>query len=258
MWYTRMVLSFSETAIWATIKFKNKFYTYSFYIGGLMFEREELLIGKENLKKINKTKVAVIGLGGVGGYATEALIRSGIENIIIVDYDKIDITNLNRQIIATKNNIDKFKTDETEKRILSINNIVKITKITKKLTPDNLDELFNLDFDYLIDCCDTIEVKQELIKCCLDRNITFISSMAMGNKINLESLTISDIRKTSYDKIAKKIRLYLRKNNIKGKIPVVWSKEQNKSFTGKIPSMVFTPAYSGLLCANYIIKEIIK
>ncbi len=223
-----------------------------------MFERIEKLIGKENLNKIKKSKVAVIGLGGVGGYATEALIRSGIENIIIVDYDSIDITNLNRQLITTNNNIDKYKTDEMEKRILSINNNCKVTKINMKLDLTNIDKLFEYKFDYLIDCCDTVEVKQELIKRCLNNNISIISSMGTGNKLNPLDLEIIDIRKTSYDPIAKKIRKYLRDNHINKKVMVVSSKEKRDKFTGNIPSMIFVPATSGLLCANYIIKEIIK
>ena len=223
-----------------------------------MYERIEKLIGIDNLNKIKQSKVAVIGLGGVGGTATESLIRSGIENIIIVDYDKVDITNLNRQIIASRENIGKSKTDATEKRILSINPNCKITKLKLKLDLNNIDTLFNLEFDYLLDCCDTITVKQEIIKRCLANNITFISCMGTGNKLNPSLLKISDIKKTSYDPIAKKIRKYLRENKIKGNVPVVYSEEQNQKFTGSIPSMIFVPSTAGLLCANYIIKSIIK
>lgn len=223
-----------------------------------MFERTELLIGKENLEKIKNSKVAVIGLGGVGGYAVSSLIRSGIENIIIVDYDKIDITNLNRQLITTQKNIGNLKTEEMEKYILSINNKCNITKLNIKLDLSNIDILFGHKFDYLIDCCDTIIVKQELIKRCLNNNITIISSMGTGNKLNPQDLEIIDIRKTSYDPIAKRIRKYLRDNHINKKVMVVSSKEKRASFSGDIPSMTFVPATSGILCASYIIKEIIK
>ena len=223
-----------------------------------MFDRIELLIGKDNLDKIKKSKVLVIGLGGVGGYAVSSLIRSGIENIIIVDFDKIDITNLNRQLIANNNNIGKLKTDEMEKYILSINNNCNITKLNIKLNLSNIDKLFEYKFDYLIDCCDTIEVKEELIKRCLDKNITMISSMGTGNKLNPLDLEVIDIRKTSYDPIAKRIRKYLRDNHINKKVMVVSSKEKRDKFEGSIPSMIFVPAVSGILCANYIIKEIIN
>lgn len=222
-----------------------------------MFERIEKFIGSTNLAKIKNKTVAVVGLGGVGGYAVESLIRSGIENIIIVDYDTIDITNLNRQIITNQNNIGNLKVDEMESRIISINSNCKITKLNLKLDLNNINTLFNQNFDYLIDCCDTIAVKQELIKNCLNKKIKFISSMATGNKINPSLLEITDISKTSYDPIAKKIRKYLKDNKIHGKVPVVYSKEQNKKFEGSIPSMIFVPATSGILCANYIIKDII-
>lgn len=223
-----------------------------------MFERTIKLIGIENFTKIKSQTIAIIGLGGVGGYATEALIRSGVHHIILVDYDSIDITNLNRQIIATTTNLAKLKTDEFEKRILAINPNCNIIKLSIKLDISNLDILFQHKIDYLIDCCDTISVKQELIKQCLQRKIIFISSMATGNKLDASQLQITDIYKTSYDPIAKKIRKYLKEHHIKGKIPVVYSKEQNPKFQGSIPSMIFTPATSGLLCANYIITQIIK
>ena len=159
-----------------------------------MDERVEKLIGQENLNKIKKQVVAVIGLGGVGGYAVESLIRSGIENIILVDFDTIDITNLNRQIITNQKNINQYKTDETEKRILSINPNCKVKKITKKLELDNIEELFHNKIDYLIDACDTIIIKQELIKRCLEEKITFISVFSTVHKIIHIFLWISSIR----------------------------------------------------------------
>ena len=223
-----------------------------------MFRRVEKLIGKDNLDKIRDSVVAVIGLGGVGGYAVEGLIRSGVENIIIVDYDRVDISNLNRQIITNYNNIGCLKTDEMEKHILSINSNCKIVKLNMRLDANNLDELFKLKFGYLIDCCDTLVVKEELIKRCLEQKITFISSMGTGNKLDPSLLKIMDISKTSYDPIAKKIRKYISVNNIKGKVPVVCSAEKNDKFIGDVPSMMFVPAVSGILCSNYIIEKIIK
>ena len=141
--------------------------------------------------------------------------------------------------------------------ILSINPRCKITKINIKLDIDNIDRLFEYKFDYLIDCCDTIVVKEEIIKRCLNNNISFISSMGTGNKIEPSMLKIMDISKTSYDPIAKKIRKYLKDNNIHGKVPVVCSIEKRERFDGEIPSMMFVPATAGILCANYIIKKII-
>jgi tRNA A37 threonylcarbamoyladenosine dehydratase len=223
-----------------------------------MFERTIKLVGEENFKKITNTTVAVIGIGGVGGYAVEALIRSGISSIILVDYDTIEITNLNRQIISDQKHIGYFKVDEMEKRILNINPTCKITTLYDKLSIDNINILFKYSFDYLIDACDTISVKQELIKRCLKNNIKIISCMGTGNKLNPSMLEITDIKKTSYDPIAKKIRKYLKDNNINKKVPVVYSKEQNKKFEGSIPSLIFVPATAGLLCSNYVIKDIIE
>lgn len=223
-----------------------------------MFERNIQLIGKENLSKIQSKVVCIVGLGGVGGYAVEGLVRSGIKKFILVDYDTIDISNLNRQIITNRNNISQYKTDEAEKRIIEINPECEVIKLTIKLSKENIEELFNYSFDYLIDACDTIVIKEELIKRCLEKNIKFISSMGTGNKLNPTELEIVDIRNTSYDPIAKKIRKYLKDNHIYDKVMVVCSKEQGKKFKGSIPSMIFVPATSGILCANYIIKDIIK
>lgn len=223
-----------------------------------MEDRIIKLIGKDNYQKIQNTTIAVIGLGGVGGYAVEALIRSGITNIIIVDYDNIDITNINRQLIATTSNINKPKTKEWIKRIQSINPNTNIIELNLKLDLSNINKLFTLKFEYLIDAIDDITIKQEIIRRCLLSNIPIISSMGTGNKLDPTKLEISDIKNTSYDPIARKIRKYLKDNNIKNKLPVVYSKEQNTKFEGSIPSMIFVPATAGILCANYIISSIIK
>lgn len=223
-----------------------------------MFDRTIKLIGEEKFRRISDVTVAVVGIGGVGGFAVEGLIRSGISSIILVDYDTIEMSNLNRQIISDQKHIGYFKVDEMERRILNINPKVNVIKIYDKLASDNLDNLFKYSFDYLIDACDTILVKQELIKRCLESNIKIISCMGTGNKLIPSMLEVVDISKTSYDPIAKKIRKFMKDNHINKKVPVVYSKEQNPKFEGSIPSMVFVPATAGLLCANYVIRDIIK
>lgn len=223
-----------------------------------MFDRTIKLIGEDKFNNITNKTVCVVGIGGVGGFAVESLVRSGISSIIIVDYDVIDITNINRQIISDTKHIGYFKVDEMERRILNINPNCKVTKLYDKLSLDNIENLFNYKFDYLIDACDTISVKEELITRCLNNNIKIISCMGTGNKLNPSLLEISDISKTSYDPIAKRIRKYLKDNHINKKVPVVYSKEQNKKFVGSIPSMIFVPATAGLLCANYVIRDIIE
>lgn len=221
------------------------------------FERLELLIGNK-IAKIHNKHVLIIGLGGVGSYAVEALIRSGIENITIVDKDVIDITNLNRQLMTTHENIGKYKTDEIEKRIMSINPNCKIKKITKNINLNNINELFVDNIDYVIDACDTLSVKMGLIRICKSNDIKFISSMGTGNKMDPSKLKIMDIRKTNYDPLAKKLRKMVRDEKINGKINVVCSDEQpNVKINKKIPSNSFVPATAGLLCASYIINDIV-
>ena len=223
-----------------------------------MFDRTIKLIGSDNFDKIRNKIVVVVGIGGVGGFAVEALVRSGVESIIIVDYDVVDITNINRQIIADTKHIGYFKVDEIERRILNINPNCKVIKLYDKLNLDNINNLFKYSFDYLIDACDTIVVKQELIKRCLEENIGIISCMGTGNKLDPSMLEIIDIRKTSYDPIAKKIRKYLKDNRINKKVMVVYSKEVNSKFEGSIPSMMFVPATAGIMCASFVIRDIIN
>ena len=221
------------------------------------FERLELLIGKK-IDDIKNKKVLVIGLGGVGGYAVEGLIRSGIENITIVDNDIIDISNLNRQIITNHSNIGKYKTDEMESRILSINPNCRVKKVTKFLTMDNISSLFEDDYDYIIDACDTITIKLELIRISKNKNIKLISSMGTGNKMDPTRFKIMDVRKTNYDKIAKIVRKMVKDEKIKGKVMVVSSDEEGHvKVKDVVPSNSFVPAVAGLLCSSYVINDIV-
>lgn len=221
------------------------------------FERLELLIG-DKINLIRQKKVLVIGLGGVGSYAVEALIRSGIEDITIVDNDTISVTNLNRQLMTNQSNIGKKKTDEIKTRILSINPNVKVIEIDKFITLDNINDLFKSDYDYVVDACDTITVKLELIRICKNKNIKLISSMGTGNKMDPSKLKIMDIRKTNYDPIAKIIRKMVKDEKINGKVMVVCSDEVAYTKIDKvIPSNAFVPATSGLLCASFIINDIV-
>ena len=219
-----------------------------------MFDRLKLLIDIDKLK--DKT-VLVIGLGGVGGHAFESLIRSSIENIIIIDSDKIDITNLNRQILAYQNTVGKYKVDIAKKIALNINPNINIKTYKLFLDESNIDEIFLNKIDFVIDAIDTINSKKIIIKKCLKENIPFISVMGTGNKMKPELLEITDIRKTEYDPIAKKIRKMIKEENIKGKVPVVFSKEK-PVIKGKIGSNAFAPAAAGLIAASYVINKILE
>ena len=223
-----------------------------------MFYREVKVIGLDNLEKIQKSKVCVIGLGGVGGHAVEALIRAGIENIIIIDYDIVNISNKNRQIIATDRTIGKKKTIVMKDRILEINKNVNITIIDEKINSDNINLIFDNEFDYLIDACDTVSVKKEIIKKCLTKKIKFITCMGTGNKLDPSKLKICDIRETNYDPLARLMRKFIRDQKITEKIMVVSSTEIPKKVEGSVSSISFVPSIAGIMCASYIIKSIIS
>ena len=221
------------------------------------FHRLRLLIG-DKLDKIQNTTVALFGLGGVGSYAAEILARSGIGTIIIIDNDIVNITNLNRQLMTNHNNIGKLKTDEIEIRLKSINPNINIIKINEFITKENIDLVFNNKIDYVIDAIDTIETKKEIIRICKNKNIKFISCMGTGNKLHPERLKIMDIRKTTYDPIAKIIRKMVKDEKIKGKVMVVCSDEVKVTKIDKeIPSCAFVPSTAGILCASYVINDIV-
>ncbi|MBR1376642.1 MAG: tRNA threonylcarbamoyladenosine dehydratase [Bacilli bacterium] len=221
-----------------------------------MFTREEWVIG-DKINLIKEKSVLIIGLGGVGGYALETLVRAGIGKVIIVDNDTIDITNLNRQIISTKSNIGLKKVDEWEKRIKDINPNVEVVKYDLFITEDNIDMLFKDKIDYVVDACDTINTKKAIIRICLKNKIKFITSMGTGNKLDPSKITIEDIRKTSYDPIAKILRKMVKDEKIKEKIMVVSSKEEPK-IKGKVGSISYVPATAGLYITSYIINDILK
>lgn len=221
-----------------------------------MFDRLELLIG-DKINLIKRKNVLVIGLGGVGGEATLSLGRSGIENITILDFDTIDITNINRQALAFNSTIGMKKADVCEKKLLDINPNIKIKKLDIKLDTKNIHDII-VDYDYVIDAIDDIDVKFEIIKICLDKNIKLISSMGTGNKMDPYKLKITDISKTSYDPVARILRRKIRDANIKGKIMVLSSTEAKYSnISNPIPSNSFIPNIAGLLITSYIINDIV-
>lgn len=224
-----------------------------------MFERTISLIGKDNYLKIKNANILIIGLGGVGGYALEALIRSGVEKITIVDYDKIDITNLNRQIISTSNNIGKLKTEEWKKRILSINDNVKVKVINEKIGDNNINILFEEQYDFIIDACDTMIVKKLLIKYSYEKNINLITVCGMGRKLDPKKVEVIPLSKTSYDPIAKILRKYIKDERINSKVMCICSKEiPINTDKNIIASMSMVPSTAGILAAHYVINNIIK
>lgn len=222
-----------------------------------MFSRIISLIGEDNFNKIKSKTVLVVGLGGVGGYAVESLVRTGIGNLILIDYDTIDITNINRQIISNNNNIGYNKVDEFKKRILDINPDCNVIIYNMFLNKDNFNILNNHHIDYIVDCCDSVDTKKKLIDYSLSNNIKLISSMGTANKMNPMKLEIIDIRKTSYDPLAKKLRKYVLDLKTNKKVMVVSSTEKPVK-REQLSTLIFVPATAGLLCSNYVINDIIK
>ena len=223
------------------------------------FSRLKLITGDDKFNLINNTTVLVLGVGGVGSYAVESLVRSGVGKIIIVDNDKADITNLNRQLMTLHSNIGKYKVNVLESRIKDINPNCEVVKINSFITNENINNLFDYNIDYVIDACDTVDTKKSLIRECIIRKIKFISCMGTGNKLDPSKLEIIDIRKTSYDPLARIIRKMIKDEKIKDKVMVVASTEQPlKNDTKVIGSNSYVPATAGLLCASYVINDIIK
>ena len=215
------------------------------------------LIDKDAFDKIQNLKVLIVGVGGVGGYALEALVRSGVLNITIIDKDKIEESNLNRQIISLKSNITKSKVEEAKIRALNIRSDANIIAIEKFLTKDNLiDTLNNIKYDHIIDACDNVTVKVELIDYALKNNINIISCVGTGNRFNPEELEITTLNKTYNDPLAKVMRKLLKERHIKDKVTVCWSKELPLKIDNRTPgSMIFVPASAGILIASYIIRK---
>ena len=223
------------------------------------FKRLEMLIGSDNLNILKNKSVLILGVGGVGGYVAEALSRSNIGTLILVDYDIVDVTNINRQIIALESTIGKKKVDVLEERIKDINSGCKIIKIDKFIDLNNLEDLFKYNIDFFVDACDTVTTKKEVIKKCLDKDIDFISSMGTGNKLDPSKLEIIDIRKTINDPLARILRKFIKDEKINKKVMVLSSKELPIKTGERTPgSTAFVPSSAGLLIASYIIRKFIN
>ncbi|GLH64830.1 tRNA threonylcarbamoyladenosine dehydratase [Parageobacillus sp. G301] len=240
------------------------------------FSRNELAIGKEGLEKLKNATVAVLGVGGVGSFAVEALARSGIGRLVLVDRDNVDITNINRQIHALLSTIGRPKVELMKERIADINPECEVIALQMFYTEETYEQFFSYDLDFVIDASDTIIYKVHLMKECLKRNIPIISSMGAANKMDPTRFRIADISKTHTDPIAKVIRAKLRKEGIRRGIPVVFSDEkpiiiredvrkvvgndQSPIRKAQMPpsSNAFVPSVAGLIMASYVVRELLK
>ena len=244
------------------------------------FSRTELLLGKEAMEKLQNSRVAVFGIGGVGGYVCEALARSGVGAFDLIDDDKVCLTNLNRQIIATYKTIGKYKTDVMKERILDINPKADVRVHKCFFLPENADEFPYEDYDYMVDAVDTVTAKISLVMKAQEKHIPIISSMGAGNKLDPTAFQVADIYKTSVCPLAKVMRRELKKRGIK-KLKVVYSQEkptrpiEDMSISCRshcicppgaahkcterrdIPgSTAFVPSVVGLIIAGEVIKDL--
>ena len=229
------------------------------------FERLELLIGKEALDRLKAARVAIFGIGGVGGYVTEALARSGVGSFVLVDNDVVSVTNLNRQIIALDSTVGKYKVDVMADRIHDINPDASVEIKKCFFLPETSGEFDFGSYDYVADCVDTVAAKVEIISCARNAGVPVISSMGAGGKLNPEMFEVADISKTSVCPLAKVMRRELRQRGIKN-VKVVYSKEEPiKNIVGgkadsdgrHVPgSAAFTPSVAGLIMASQIIKDL--
>ncbi len=221
-----------------------------------MYDRIINLIGNDKFNMIKSTKILLVGVGGVGGFAFEGLIRSGFEDITIIDNDKIEITNLNRQLITNLSNIGKSKVVIAKDIANNISKNIKIKPIEAFLSKNNINILEN-DYDYIIDACDTINTKLELIRFAEHNNIKIISCMGMGNRVDASKIEITKLNKTNNDPLAKKLRKLVKDNNLNTNVLVVCSKEIPIK-KREVNSMITSPGIAGLLIVNYIINDIIN
>lgn len=244
------------------------------------FSRTQLLLGGEAMKKLSESRVAVFGVGGVGGYACEALVRSGVGHFDLIDDDKVCLTNLNRQIIATRKTVGKYKTDVMKERMLEINPDVDVTIHKCFFLPENADEFPFSEYDYVIDAVDTVTAKLELVMKCRELNVPIISSMGAGNKLDASAFRVADIYKTKMCPLAKVMRRELKKRGVK-KLKVVYSEEkptrpiEDMSVSCRtncicppgaahkcterldIPgSVAFVPSVAGLIIAGEVVKDL--
>ena len=223
-------------------------------------ERSALLLGNEALEILKNKTVLVVGIGGVGSFCVEALARTGIGHLILVDKDKVESSNINRQLLATTETINQVKVIVMKKRIQTLNPECKVDMYDCFYDCSMDEKIFSQRIDFVIDCIDSIKSKQDLAMACIQRDIPFLSSMGTARRLDPSKLEIMELEKTSYDPIAKRMRNWKRKNKIRNKIWVVCSTEPTRPVeAGKpLPSMIFVPASAGLLLASECVKKLIN
>ena len=221
------------------------------------FSRTEALLGEKAMERLKKARVAVFGIGGVGGHVVDALVRSGVGAVDIVDSDKVCLSNLNRQIIATESSIGKYKVDVMKERILDINPEAVVNVHKCFYLPETKDEFDFSQYSYVVDAVDTVTAKIQLVMEAAEACVPIISSMGAGNKLDPTAFQVADIYKTSVCPLAKVMRRELKKRGIK-KLKVVYSREQPVVKNAVPASVAFVPSVAGLIIAGEVIKDLAK
>lgn len=222
-------------------------------------DRTKILIGQSGVEKLAKSKVAVVGIGGVGGYVCQILARAGVGNVTLIDFDKVDETNINRQIIATTKTVGKEKTEVMKDIILQINPKCCVKTFNQRLCSENIDKLLSDDFDFVVDAIDSVSDKVELICFCKAKDIKIISAMGAGNRIGIPTFKVVDVYKTFNDGLAKVMRKKLRERNIKS-LDVVTSEEPSLKTENnfEIGSISYYPAMCGCVLGAFVINKLLK
>ena len=221
-------------------------------------DRTEKLIGSDALEILKKSKVAVFGLGGVGGFTAEALVRAGVGSISIIDHDTVNITNINRQLIALKSTVGRQKTEVLAKRLKDINEDVEVDIFDFFFLPENSSKIEFKSFDYVCDCVDTVTAKLEIIRKAKEADVPVISCMGTGNKLNPSLFEITDIEKTSVCPLAKVMRKECKDRDYRN-VKVLYSKEQPVNVGDRTPASIsFVPSVAGLMIAGEVINDLIK
>lgn len=221
------------------------------------FYKTELLIGNSGVEKLKNSNVIIFGIGGVGGYACEMLVRAGVGNLTIVDFDNVDITNINRQILALNSNVGEPKVSAMQKRILDINPAINLKIINDRVTAQNVNELLNNNYDFVIDAIDNVTNKIDLIVAAHNLNLNIISAMGAGNRIQIPQFEVCDLYKTYNDGLAKILRKKLKEKGIL-KHNVVFSKNIATNCGDQIGSISYYPAMCGCVLSGYVINELLK
>lgn len=246
------------------------------------FSRTQLLLGEEAMEKLKNARVAVFGIGGVGGYVCEALARTGVGHFDLIDDDKVCLTNINRQIIATRKTVGRYKTEVMKERMLEINPDIEVTLHQCFFLPETAEDFHFEDYDYVVDAVDTVTAKIELVMKCKETGVPIISSMGAGNKLDASAFRVADIYKTQMCPLAKVMRRELKKRGVK-RLKVVYSEEkpisprEDMSISCKsncicppgaehkcterraIPgSVAFVPSVAGLIMAGEVVKDLIE